>query len=708
MAFKRQNYEVDPDDENQQNKYREMRLKFARVSPAQFVKYLDTGRETASAGTASSIGYWAVPKDNFPRGLPTKIKPFEVSEAEGPSDVDRDTYFVIDQCVPREQLGPKVFNVTCFSQTASKYQVSGPTRPSLGAGRAATGDDARGDERQDRAATGASVPVVRRSNSRRLRAHASEHASSGPDDDPGMLPSSKAKMVTDTLATLKLNIERAKEANIWISSNNLSNNSVLFWVEQTVGAMEEMVRDAGNGDKNASQRIVNKFLCYLIQMASDTECYPDWCDFKDLLPRLIEVGGPAVNPRTIDDAKLLDNLAKSDPSECHAPVVVDGTSMLCRAHFFNTPCYKSFIIHRVKNSLKAAQAAESDLSRVEMLSVWKDAQGLPKGMEDAVKNALQMFDATAVSLADRIAFMMKQGIGRMAIDWDPRGPIGLAGTLCTEAPNLCTPSLATFVTVCKAIAHGDLFESVQNPIMSHAVALVVDLVDKYDGLVAHALHSRIGVALPSEAPPAIPDREMIENIPKNELKNVAARIKDFFKGFEGPPVWVALVAELWQADVQARSAARAAAKAAEAVVEIADEAATGALGSGDGAPALELSVVPAATGAAIVIFTIGEIVTVKFGSGNNAFNNKKAKVTGVLSHHCWVEFLEGPKQGTAKKIVKTNLTQVEPQGSVQPPSCTASDEGDGDDAPRVGGAATAATGAPSADDTAWNAAEDVF
>ena len=149
--------------------------------------------------------------------------------------------------------------------------------------------------------------------------------------------------------------------------------------------------------------------------------------------------------------------------------------------------------------------------------------------------------------------------------------------------------------------------------------------------------------------------------------------------------------------------------AVEVVGDGSGDAATGALGSGDGAPAPEPPAVEAATGADSVIFTIGQIVTVKFGTGNNPFNNKKAKVTGVLAHHCWLEFVEGTKQGITKKIIKTNLTPVEPQGIAQPSSVTvASDPGDGDDAPLVGGAATAATGAPSAEDTAWNAAEDVF
>ena len=41
-------------------------------------------------------------------------------------------------------------------------------------------------------------------------------------------------------------------------------------------------------------------------------------------------------------------------------------------------------------------------------------------------------------------------------------------------------------------------------------------------------------------------------------------------------------------------------------------------------------------------------------SCDNDFNQKKAKITGVLTKHCWIEMLEGPQEGVTKKIVKGN------------------------------------------------------
>ena len=58
--------------------YIKMRENFARVSPAQFMKYLDSGKDEAKSGTKSEMSYWAVPKKNFPRGLTGKFKAAEV------------------------------------------------------------------------------------------------------------------------------------------------------------------------------------------------------------------------------------------------------------------------------------------------------------------------------------------------------------------------------------------------------------------------------------------------------------------------------------------------------------------------------------------------------------------------------------------------------------------------------------------------------
>ena len=82
QGYKRQRFPVDPDDEAQINMYIEMRAKFARVSPSNFLKFMETGQEVVKSGTNSKMSFWAVPKNNFSSGLPKKIKAAEVADGE--------------------------------------------------------------------------------------------------------------------------------------------------------------------------------------------------------------------------------------------------------------------------------------------------------------------------------------------------------------------------------------------------------------------------------------------------------------------------------------------------------------------------------------------------------------------------------------------------------------------------------------------------
>ena len=98
---------------------------------------------------------------------------------------------------------------------------------------------------------------------------------------------------------------------------------------------------------------------------------------------------------------------------------------------------------------------------------------------------------------------------------------------------------------------------------------------------------------------------------------------------------------------------------------------------------------------------------VKFGTGSNPFNNKKARVSGVLAKHCHVEFLEGDKQGQTKKIVKGNLelfvegaeAGATPGADVGESTVTVADATASDEEPLAPGGA---------DSVGWQDAADVF
>ena len=155
-----------------------------------------------------------------------------------------------------------------------------------------------------------------------------------------------------------------------------------------------------------------------------------------------------------------------------------------------------------------------------------------------------------------------------------------------------------------------------------------------------------------------------------------------------------------EAKAAAAEAEAAAPEAGAATATAAEGAATGAEGAATEAPEAATGAPHGAppAGAPAVVWVVGQIVKVKFGSGSNMMNGKKAKITGVLASHCHVEFIEGEALGISKKVTKANLTLAQEEATL--PLAEAETLEAADDA-------TSATGGTDTVD-AWQNAEDVF
>ena len=90
--------------------------------------------------------FWAVPKVNFPKGLPHDVAQFLVDEEtlenmqlRSGGTIDRETYFIVDQEVQRQGLGRNVGSLELYVATSTRARL--PPAEALGT---AHGDDARG------------------------------------------------------------------------------------------------------------------------------------------------------------------------------------------------------------------------------------------------------------------------------------------------------------------------------------------------------------------------------------------------------------------------------------------------------------------------------------------------------------------------------------------------------------------------------------
>ena len=71
--FRRQNHIVDEKNDEPVSVYVLLRDTHKRFSGQMLVDYLGSLKMTVSHGDLSTIGYWAVPRVNFPDGLPPHI-----------------------------------------------------------------------------------------------------------------------------------------------------------------------------------------------------------------------------------------------------------------------------------------------------------------------------------------------------------------------------------------------------------------------------------------------------------------------------------------------------------------------------------------------------------------------------------------------------------------------------------------------------------
>ena len=226
---------------------------------------------------------------------------------------------------------------------------------------------------------------------------------------------------------------------------------------------------------------------------------------------------------------------------------------------------------------------------------------------------------------------------------------------------------SVFHEVAAAFRAGELTESIQLPVLANAVALMGDIGEQYTRLAMHCVNARLDVSI---GPPWVPepDQGYIDAVLKTDVKMVAQRVSNFFKGAKVPP-WVELLATAWQSAAKEKKEAKAAAATATAAAATADAEAH-AVPAEAAATGAEN---PAATGAADTIdpWMYGMTVIVKSGSGANARDYTQAKVCSIHAKHCWVRLLEGKQKGNSKKILKANLTPVEPEPVALPEAETA-------------------------------------
>ncbi len=244
---------VDPSDESSIELYINMRSTMQRVSADTFVRWSTNSSKRMSLGCAWEVGYYGVPKSNFPKGLPPPIKKLEVPTSTlegcqlmgGGTEVDHANYYVVDMAAERHMLGQNVMTLRFYGK--AKRNLTEQPAPSGGYQRepATIGGGHFANHGPSSSGSGphsledAPTPTLGDGPAPRggtVRRHGSD---GGSDEEP---VAKKARLLQATMETLRDSIRAAADAGRWTSVSAFSTNTVNFPITELYDVMRDQFK----------------------------------------------------------------------------------------------------------------------------------------------------------------------------------------------------------------------------------------------------------------------------------------------------------------------------------------------------------------------------------------------------------------------------------------------------------------------------------
>ena len=138
QQYRRQSYDVDDKNPEHVAAYLLLRDTSNRITGKSLEEYLKSKKVTVGSGDRSSMDVWAVPRGNFPTGLPQHIANAERPVGTMSHQYSPDEFYFIDQVIPRTELGMSVITAGTFVQSSTtgtladaSRQVAGDTSAAL-------------------------------------------------------------------------------------------------------------------------------------------------------------------------------------------------------------------------------------------------------------------------------------------------------------------------------------------------------------------------------------------------------------------------------------------------------------------------------------------------------------------------------------------------------------------------------------------------
>ena len=383
--FKSTGFEVNPEDQEQIQAFLVLRNSVARVSAKSFVKYLQE-RQTSITNVANAeLEYWAVPKMNFPDGLPDPLLSAvvlaeDLAEAQllGGTTLDHENYFVVDKMADRKDLGKNVRTLKYLMGVNTKVALPGLLGP-----------DEEGPEGQAPVPTGGqplaapmnvAVPATSGGQPQAevaieiLKPNEPEAAARGlvrsasDTRDPEDRLVKRRRLLSETLKDLREAISVAAEAGRWHSNSDWCHDTVNFLANELLQVLTNIVQeqmgaatgalaaDAGAEAQTATlpvsvTKLLNKVYDFLAGVFKNSPMFEDLLHFPDLFSKLTTMGADQRG-----DGLLIEALAKADVGSMKQ-VDMSIADVVDRNEFRHSALYHSYCQDMFQRLLDKARVA---------------------------------------------------------------------------------------------------------------------------------------------------------------------------------------------------------------------------------------------------------------------------------------------------------------------------------------------------------------
>jgi len=380
--FRNNGLMVDPENPEHIKAYLVLRQTQGAVNGKTLLAYVNSATPSVNHGAQSYVKYYVVPKTNFAGGLlPTDLLPsmhtpemLEEAEVLADGSIDHAQFYVIDKIADRTRLGAGLRTIKFFTgstttlntrgmQSHSQPQAANP-QISITAPVAIPPPAAPASQLQAASSSnqGSHSGAPTACNTRRLLQLRGTDDEDAVDEPPAK---KRKRKLADTMLVLRGSISSAAEEKKWHSDSAWVTNTVSFYVNEIIAAMQTLASEAHAAGESPAKvlLLIDKVWSFIASQLLSHAQFKDLCHFKDIFDKFSGMGATPTGTIKI----LVKMIAAKATCVCVSVCVCVGddtaiidfsdVDIVDRNQFRQTPLWQSYCEGKFRVLMAKAKAA---------------------------------------------------------------------------------------------------------------------------------------------------------------------------------------------------------------------------------------------------------------------------------------------------------------------------------------------------------------